>query len=82
MPKGDKYIELINHLKSVSIENITLIFADIEKLIGDALLSSAHKHRAFWADTCTHSVAFGRLDAGDITSRVNFTNKQVEFVKK
>jgi len=82
MPNNNKYIGLINYLKSISNKNVTLTFTDIEKLIGDTLPSSAYNRRAFWANTRTHSVAFGWLDASYRRAAVDFTNQQVEFVKR
>lgn len=82
MPKGDKYIGLVKYLKFKSTSNVMLSFTEIEKLIGDTLPASAYKHRAFWSNTRTHSVAFGWLDADYRTSTVNFTNKTVAFIKQ
>ena len=81
MSKHDKYMGLFNYFKSKSIKIIMLNFAEIEKLIGYELPSSAYKHRAFWANTRTHLVAFGWLDAGYRTADVDFFNQQVEFRK-
>lgn len=79
MPKGDKYIGLTNYLKNKTISSIIMSFSEIEKQIGDTLPESAYKHRAFWSNTHTHSVAFGWLEAGYKTISVDFKNQQVAF---
>ena len=64
MPKGDKYIGLTNYLKNKTESIVTMSFNEIEKQVGDKLPESAYRHRAFWSNTLTHSVAFGWLDVG------------------
>jgi hypothetical protein len=81
MPKGDKYIGLTNYLKNIALSSISMSFNDIEKQIGDTLPESAYKHRAFWANTRYHSVAFGWLDAGYKKVSVDFINQQITFEK-
>lgn len=81
MPKGDKYIGLTNYLKSRTENSIIMSFADIENRIGDSLPASAYRHRAFWSNTKTHSVAYGWLDAGYKTENVDFNKQLVTFVK-
>lgn len=81
MPKGDKYIGLTNYLKNKLERSIIMSFSEIEKQIGDSLPNSAHRHRAFWSNTRTHSVAFGWLDAGYKTVSVDFKSQHVTFEK-
>ena len=81
MPKGDKYIGLTNYLKDKMVSFIIMTFYEIENQIWDILPESAYKHRAFWSNTYTHSVAFGWLEAGYKTTSVDFKNKQVTFEK-
>ncbi len=79
MPKGDKYVGLANYLKGRNDSSIIISFTEIEKLIGDILPASAYKHRAFWSNTRTHSVAFGWIDTDYKTDSVDFINKHVTF---
>ena len=81
MPKGDKYIGLMNYLKSRTEESVIMSFSEIEKKVGDTLPASAYKHRVFWSNTRTHSVAFGWLDAGYNTESVDFKSQHVTFVR-
>lgn len=79
MPKGDKYIGLTNYLIGLKVEQVTLSFSEIENIISDALPPSAYKHRAFWSNSRSHSVAYGWLDAGYKTVNVDFLNNKVDF---
>lgn len=81
MPKGDKYIGLKNYLKDKNNKTVIMSFAEIETQIGETLPASAYKHRAFWANSRTHSVAFGWLDAGYKMVGVDFKAKYVTFAK-
>ena len=51
------YTLLEEHLRGRSEARISLCFADIEKIIGRPLPSSARKHRAWWSNTSQHSCA-------------------------
>lgn len=81
MPKGDKYIGLTHYLREKNDGSIIMAFSEIETQIGDILPASAHKHRAFWSNTLTHSVAFGWLNAGYKTISVDFKDQYVTFKK-
>ena len=82
MPKRDKYIGITNYLKNSDLTNLLLSFKNIEELIEDSLPASAYKHRAFWSNTETYSVAFGWLNAGYKTVEVNFERQKVVFEKE
>lgn len=82
MPKGDKYIGLKNYLKSKNESLITMSLDAIENQIGDELPASAYKHRAFWSNTPTHSIAFGWLGTGYKTISVDFKMRLVTFEKE
>ena len=81
MPKGDKYIELTSYLERCEKEELKLLFAEIESILGCKLLDAAYKNPALWSNSESHSIAFGWLNAGYITRNVDVSNKQVEFVK-
>ena len=82
MPKGDKYIRLINYLNNRTESFVAISFKEIEKQVGDKLPTSAYRHRAFWSKTLTHSVAFGWLDAGYKTNSIDFNMQLVTFKKE
>lgn len=82
MPKGDKYIGLKNYLQGKNEKTIVMSFAEIEARNGETLPASAYKHRAFWSNTRTHSIAFGWLDTEYKTVGVDFKEKYVTFVRE
>lgn len=82
MPKGDKYVGLTSYLKQCIKDRITLSFSEIEGVMGDTLPPSAYKHRAFWSNSRTHSVAYGWLDAGYKTVNINLENRVITFEKQ
>ncbi len=81
MPKGDKYSALTTYFEKCDEEKIQLSFLEIERILGFELAYSAYQHSAFWANTESHSIAFGWLDAGYKTQNVNIKARIVEFIK-
>ena len=58
--RPSKYDPLIDHLAAQSASEVTLTFADVERLLGEPLPQSAYKHGAYWANSAndpTHSWA-------------------------
>lgn len=58
--RPSKYDPLIDHLAAQSAIEVTLTFADVERLLGEPLPQSAYKHGAYWANSAndpTHSWA-------------------------
>ena len=56
-------------------------FGDIEKAIGFSLPDSAREHRAFWANTTTHSIALSWLSVGYKTVDVDLEKEIIVFEK-
>lgn len=81
MPKGDKYSALTTYFEKCDEEKIKLSFSEIERILGFKLADSAYLYSAFWANTESHSIAFGWLDAGYKTQNVNIKAQTVEFIK-
>lgn len=79
MPKGGKYLALTRYLKQCGKDHLTLSFQEIEKIIGCDLPPFAHKHVAYWANSRTHSVAFGWLDAGFQTQEKDLEKRLITF---
>jgi len=80
MPKGGKYLALTRYLKQCGKDCLTLSFKEIEEIIGYDLPPSAHKHMAYWANSRTHSVAFGWMDAGFQTKQKDLEKSLITFV--
>ena len=74
-----KYRRLTEALKNSNSASVMYEFSEIEKIIGFSLPDSAYVHRAFWANTDTHSIAHGWLAAGYKVADVNLTEEKVVF---
>lgn len=78
----NKFNDLSDFLKSSSEKRIKISFNRLNELLRGELADSAYKHRAYFANTPTHSIAKVWLDAGYIVNEVNLLDKYVVFVKK
>ena len=64
-PSASSYAPLGAHLAQQSdTETLTLTFQDLEAILQRPLPRSAYKHRAWWANTDTHTQALVWLTAG------------------
>lgn len=82
MPKGDKYIALTAYLEKSGKDEIKMSFSEIEKIIGFRLPDSSYSYPALWSNSESQAFAFGWLNAGYLTQRVNIPEQTVEFVRK
>ncbi|MDZ7801036.1 MAG: hypothetical protein U5K81_09630 [Trueperaceae bacterium] len=80
-PSASSYAAIGTHLQDASGEETTLSFDRIEEIIGRALPASAHRHRAWWANTDTHSQALTWLSAGWKVESADLDAKEVTFVR-
>ena len=83
-----KYTPLVNYLKQLSQDSITLSFTQIERIIApETLPYSARKYRnglfnlRWWDNFPGASEADARLDAGFQTVMIDFENEKVEFTR-
>ena len=79
-----KYTPLEHYLRGLpeSQREVTLPYAQIERILNDKLPPSAHKHQAWWANqvkTGTHVESQAWMDAGWKVDSVNFNQKWVRF---
>ena len=79
---GKKYRALTDYLTNTAKDQVQLSFAEIEQILGFKLPSSAREHRAFWANTTTHSIALSWLNCGYETEVVDLTHETIIFGKK
>lgn len=82
MPKGDKFIALTVYLENCGKDELKMSFSEIERIIGFRLSDSAYTYQAQWSNSESQSFAFGWLNAGYLTRRVNIQEQTVEFVKE
>ena len=74
-----KYRRLTDVLDQASGAPVKLSFSDIESIIGFKLPASAREHRAFWANTTTHSIALSWLSVDYKTVEVNLDDEFIVF---
>lgn len=78
---GKKYRYLSDYLHNAAGEAVRLTFDEIEQILKDKLPRSAYQHRAFWANTGSHSIAISWMSVGYQTVEVDLTNRYVVFEK-
>lgn len=82
MAKGDKYLALTAYLEKSGTDTVKMSFKDIESVLGEGLPESAYKYPALWANSESHAIAFGWMDAGYRSQNLSIANQTVEFVKR
>jgi hypothetical protein len=82
MPKGDKFIALTSYLEKCGKDEIKMSFSEIEKILGFQLSNAAYLYPAQWSNSESQSFAFGWLNAGYLTRKVNIPRQTVEFIKE
>lgn len=81
-PTASSYAAIGAHLKEANGNDATLSFDQIQEIIGRELPASAHRHRAWWANTDTHSQALTWLAAGWKVETADLDAKEVTFVRE
>lgn len=81
-PVGKKYRYLSDFLYNSNKDSVELTFDEIEGIINEKLPDSAHRHREFWSNTESHSIAISWMSVGYKTVKVDILNQYVVFEKK
>lgn len=76
-----KFQCLTNYLLNQASDSVVMTFEEIERVIGEKLPESAHKHRAYFSNTFTHSIAKAWLIAGYESQDVDIYEGKITFVK-
>jgi len=78
-----KYLELENYLKNLKVNEISLPFQEIEKIIGEKLPLSANKYSQWWENDKKHVQAKAWLNVGykTVNSSVAIANSRIDFIK-
>ena len=83
LPSGSKkYRFLSDYLQQCNQMQIKLSYAEIENILNFKLPTSASTHRAFWANTTSHSIALSWLSVNYEVVKVNLEEQFVIFEKK
>lgn len=80
-PDASSYAPLGEHLRTLDAAEVTLSFAHVETILARPLPTSARKHRAWWANSATHSQAVVWLAAGWRVGTVDLAGGAVSFVR-
>ena len=77
-----KYRLLSDYLFSSCEDRVTLTFQEIEDILKFQLPESAIVHKAFWANTTSHSIALSWLSVDYSVVEANLEKKYIVFEKK
>ena len=75
----NKFISLTDFLIENKSDSIALSFDKLEEIIGEPLPESAKKHRAYFANTMSHSISKAWLEAGYRVVDVNCYENRITF---
>ncbi len=82
MVEMSKYEPLEQYLRACNRADVPMTFAEIEKIIGDGLPSSAFRHRPWWSNNPSNSVITNAwLRAGYKSADVDMTGRKLVFRK-
>jgi hypothetical protein len=82
-PAGSKkYRFLSDYLYESNQPRVKLSYAEIEEILRFKLPDSAATHRAFWANTKSHSIALSWLSVNYSVVEVNLEERYIVFEKK
>ena len=83
LPSGSKkYRFLTDYLHESNLSRIKLSYAEIENILKFKLPDSAATHRAFWANTTSHSIALSWLSVNYSVVEANLEDRYIIFEKK
>jgi DNA-binding transcriptional regulator YiaG len=79
---GSKYQPLLDALRQSEQAHVTLTFAAIEALLGEALPPSARSKRGWWSNRSKGALqATAWMSAGYLMAAIDLDNEQVTFTK-
>lgn len=83
LPAGSKkYRFLSDYLHQCNSPRVKLSYSEIEDILKFKLPDSAATHRAFWANTTSHSIALSWLSVNYSVVEANLEEKYIIFEKK
>lgn len=83
LSSSSRYAPLHQYLSELELEidNHRLSFEQISNIMGAPLPRSASDHRAWWANTESHSQALAWISAGWKVEGVNLEDEEINFVR-
>ncbi len=84
LASSSRYAPLHDHLKGVAKDkkSYQMSFDQITKVMGASLPQSAYDHRAWWANTESHSQALAWISAGWKVDKVDLEGKTLHLVRQ
>ena len=84
LASSSRYAPLHDHLKGVAKDKKTyeLSFDEISTIMGGPLPQSAYDHRAWWANTESHSQALAWISAGWKVDKVDLEGQLIHLVRR
>ncbi len=84
LASSSRYAPLHDHLKGVAKDKKTyeLSFDEIATIMGAKLPQSAYDHRAWWANTESHSQALAWISAGWKVDKVDLEGQLIHLVRQ
>jgi hypothetical protein len=83
LPAGSKkYRFLSDYLHQSNLPRVKLSYSEIEDILKFKLPDSAATHRAFWANTTSHSIALSWISVNYSVVEANLEDKYIVFEKK
>jgi DNA-binding transcriptional regulator YiaG len=79
--RGSKYQPLQDHLRRVNQSEVILSFAEIERLMGEPLPTSARDRKAWWSNRSGGLQAKAWMEADYLVEAVDLTKATVTFRK-
>jgi hypothetical protein len=79
--RASSYAALGEHLQDRSGDRVSMDFGQIEGILARSLPASAYRHRAWWANTESHSQAAEWLQRGWRASDLDLDNQRVTFLR-
>ena len=80
--RSKKYRFLSEYLYESNQTRVKLTYAEIESILQFKLPESAATHRAFWANTTSHSIALSWLSVNYSVVEANLKERYIVFEKK
>lgn len=78
----DKFVSLKRYLINSGKDDIFMTFKELENVIGFPLPRSAWTHKAYFANTETHSISKAWMEAGYVVSELNIYEGKLAFKKR
>lgn len=81
MIRDGKFLKLYKYFSELLVDEITLSFSEIEKIIQTELCSSARQYPSYWEASKRHTITRSWTENGYMKSYIDLKGEQITFVK-